>query len=360
MLTKSDLRFVKSLYGGYWNYHLKDFCYMINPYFPPQEMLNEMAYRCLTLTKNYPSTNTYISSLISNYIKMDPANVVIANGASELIGAIGQLFVKRLAVPIPTFDEYVNRLRIQEKEVELYSIDEGFVLNTDSYIRFAEQFKANAVLFIRPNNPTGHLISKKELNSALERLADFDVVLVDESFIDFATSEENPSLEDYIDTYKNMIIIKSISKAYGIPGLRLGYAISGDGDRVSLLRKMLPIWNINSFAQFFIELLGDYQREFEDSCKKVVEATQMLYRELCNLKYIKPYPTEANFILCKLRHGISSTDVTEYLFNKHDILINDCISKVGLGPGYIRIGSRTSDENRELIDALRAWETTIE
>lgn len=355
-----DLSFIRSLYGGYWNYGLKDFCYMINQYFPPQEMLDKIAGSYSLLSRNYPSTNRHISSLLANCLNTDPDNIVIANGASELISAIGHLFITNLAIPIPTFEEYINRLKIQGKGVSLYEMEkEGFILDIDVYIKFAEQANSNAVLFIRPDNPSGNLIPKTTMRHILERLVTFDVVLVDESFIEFASTEKDASIQEYVETYENLIIIKSLSKAYGIPGLRIGCAISANTKRMNMLREELPIWNLNSFAQRFIELLKDYRNEFEDSCLKTVRATKELDRQLHSLECLYPYPTEANFVLCRLKGNSTSSELTAFLFDHFNMLIYDGSAKIGLDSRFVRIASRTEEENIQLIEAIKTWNPEI-
>jgi histidinol-phosphate/aromatic aminotransferase/cobyric acid decarboxylase-like protein len=329
---------------------------MINPYFPPQDMLNKIGSRIGELSRNYSSTNRHISMLLSKYLNLDVDNVVIANGASELISAVGRLFVRNIAIPIPTFDEYINRLRTQGKPVSLFEIEkESFDLDLNLYIEFAKTSNSNTILLVRPNNPTGKLITKIELRNTLDRLIDFDLVIVDESFIEFSGMEENESILEYINTYKNIIIIKSLSKVYGIPGMRIGCAISSNAHRIETLRKELPIWNVNSFAQCFIEMIKDYQKEFDESCVKAVRATEMLYTELSKLEYLYPYPTLANFVLCRLVDSVESDELITYLYENRKILIYDCSKKIGMNSRYIRIASRSIEENEELILAMRAF-----
>ena len=354
---KLNLSFISSLYGGYWNYDLLDFCYMINPYFPPEGMLDEIVSNFISLSRNYPSTNWHISSLLSENMNIDLDNIVVGNGASELISAMSHLFIKNLAIPVPTFDEYPNRLRIQGKNASYFEIDKrSFNLNPDSFVEFIKTSISNAALIIRPNNPTGQLISKKDTKYLLGELADLDLVIVDESFIDFVSSEKNPSVLEYINDYENLIVIKSLSKVYGIPGLRIGYAASGNAITMSALRKELPIWNVNSFAQYFIQLLGNYRKEYEHSCRRVMETTKKLYKKLRGVSYLHPYPTDANFVFCEIKNDFTSTDLTLTLFDKFNMLINDCSSKIGMDDRFVRIASRTEEENGELIDALRMGE----
>jgi len=353
-----DLPFINTLYGGYWNYDLSDFRYLINRYFPPQEMLDTIAASVGVLSRSYPSTNRHISKLLSDYLNLGVDEVVVGNGASELISAIGSLFVKRLAVAVPTFDEYINRMRSQGKPTSLYKTkrEENFKLDLDSYIQFARESRANAALFVRPNNPTGSLIPRAEMERALRKLAGLDLVLVDESFIEFSTTEGAASILESVRDYGNLIIVKSLSKVYGIPGLRLGCAICANSGRADMLRKVLPIWNVNSFAQRFVELLGGYRQEFGESCRKTARATAGLYAELSRLECLQPYATEANFVLCELAGNARSTDLVTFLFDEFRLLIHDCSTKTGLNPRFVRISSRTEEENAELIAAIRAWE----
>ena len=353
-----DLSFINTLYGGYWNYDLTDFRYMINPYFPPQEMLDTITASVGLLSRSYPSTNRHISKLFSDYLNLGVDEVVIANGASELISTIERLFIKKMAIPVPTFDEYINRLRFQGKPTSLYETkkEEDFKLDLDSYIRFAQESGSNAALFVRPNNPTGNLIPRAEMERALQKLAGFDLVLVDESFIEFSTMEGGASILESVRDYDNLIIVKSLSKVYGIPGLRLGCAICANSRRADMLREELPIWSVNSFAQRFVELLGGYREEFRESCRKTARATAGLHAELSRLECLRPYATEANFVLCELAGNARSTDLVAFLFEKYQLLIYDCSAKIGLDSRFIRISSRTEEENAELIAAIRAWE----
>jgi len=230
MSENPGLSHIKSLYGGYWNFDLKDFCYMVNPYFPPGDLLNSIADSLPLLSKSYPSTNKHISMLLADHLDADTENVVGSNGASELISLICQMFINKMAVPIPTFDEYINRLRIQGKDVCLFNtrMKDNFKLDLDLYVTYARDSGANAILFCRPNNPTGTLISIDDMKLTLDKLTDFDVVLVDESFIEFSGATDDTSILNLIDMYKNLCIIKSLSKVYGVPGLRIGCAICGD------------------------------------------------------------------------------------------------------------------------------------
>jgi threonine-phosphate decarboxylase len=352
--VEQQARYVSSLYGGFWNFDIKDFCYLVNTYFPPSAFTESFRLRLEELVKSYPSTNWYISSLVSKTLELTHEEVVIGNGASELISAITSRYVVNLAVPVPTFDEYINRAVSQGKEVSLYQMREDFTLDVDGFLQHVRDSNANSALIINPNNPTGTLVSKDSIWQILESLHYLDMVIVDESFIDFARSDPDPSAMTGIPDFPNLVILKSLSKAYGIPGLRLGYAVSSNREMIATLREAVPIWSINSLAQFFLEEIGNYQQEFVDSCAEVRMATQILYNELRSVPYLYPYPSQGNFVLCKMLSSFTATELTEILFKEFKMLINDCSRKKGLDHRFVRIASRTKEENAKLVQALRS------
>ena len=329
---------------------------MTNPYFPPEEFLADLGARLQVLIKGYPSTNWHISSLLAKSLGLTQQELIVANGASELISTITGRFVQNLAVPVPTFNEYINRAEVQGKRVSPFVTSGDFELDPEAFIQHVQSTRANSALLIQPNNPTGTFISKENMRYLLESLRSLDLILVDESFIEFVNAEPNPSVVDLIFEYPNLIILKSLSKNYGIPGLRLGYAASGNQERVADLRQDLPIWNINSLAQFFLEKMPDYQEQFYRSCELLKSATQQMYSGLQDISYLKPYPTQGNFVLCRILHGFNASELTAHLFNRHRILVNNCGGKEGLDDSFLRLACRTEEENSELLEALRDLE----
>jgi threonine-phosphate decarboxylase len=358
-MQQQDARYISSLYGGFWSFDIKDFCYMTNPYFPPEEFIDSLGLRLRELVKSYPSTNWYLSSLAAKPLGVTHEELVIANGASELIDVIMDRFVKHLAVPIPTFDEFINRAVSQGKPVSTYQLEGDFELDVDGFLLHVNDSGANAALLINPNNPTGTAISQEHLWHLLESLRHLDLVVVDESFIDFVRSVPAPSVMSRLQDFPNMIILKSLSKTYGIPGIRLGYAMSSNRDRIAELRSHLPIWGINSLAQYFLENIGEYQRQFDESCEQVRQAAQFLYAGLQEISYLHPYPTQGNFVLSRLVNEFTATELTTRLFEDFKILINDCSRKKGLDGSFVRMASRTVEENAQLIQALQALDATI-
>jgi threonine-phosphate decarboxylase len=350
-----DVRAVSSLYGGFWNFDVQDFCYMTNRYFPPDGFFDSLSSNLRTLVQSYPSTNGYLSSLVARPLGMTHEELVVGNGASEFISAITSLRVEHLAIPTPTFDEYRNRVEIQGKRVSAYAMGADFNLNVDGFIAHVRETGANSVVIVRPNNPTGTLVSKAEMVQMLQAFGDLDMVLVDESFLYFAGSDyQDLSVAGLIHEFPNLVIVNSMSKAYGVPGLRLGYAISGDMQFIARLRTVLPIWSINSLAQFFLENLNAYGSQFSDSCTQVRRATQILYRKLQSVPFLEPYPTRGNYILCRTSASLTGSGITARLFDEFGVLVNDCSGKHGLDSRFFRIASRTIEENEELVRILLA------
>ena len=333
---------------------------MTNRYFPPRRLVDDLQARLPELIGNYPSTNWHLSSLMASQVGLTHNELVVSNGASELINAIVSRYVHRLAVPIPTFDEFVNRAKILDREVCPFTLPQGFDLDIDAFIEHTKSTGSDSALLIRPNNPTGNYLSKSDLIYFLDRMKNLNLILVDESFLEFVGAEPDPSALNLITEYPNMVVLKSLSKNYGIPGVRLGYAATGNADRLAELRKDLPIWSINSFAQYFLEEMGDYLDEYAESCLRVKEATRNLARGLAEVPYLHPYPTQGNFVLCEISHGFTGEEITEHLFEDSRFLVNNCGSKSGLHGNFIRIACRTEEDNGRLVEALKRIGKLIE
>ena len=351
-MQSQEIDHLSSLYGGYWTHNVLDFCYMTNRYFPPAQMVEDMQARLPELLGSYPSTNWYLSSLLAEQVGLTHNELVVGNGASELINAVVSRYVNRLAVPVPTFEEFVNRAKILGREVCSFKPSQRFDLDIDEFINHVKSTESDSALLIRPNNPTGSYMSKSDVVHFLDRMRSLNLVLVDESFLDFVDAEPEPSVLDLIGDYPNLLVLKSLSKNCGIPGIRLGYAATGNEKRLAELRKDVPIWSINSLAQFFLEEMGDYKQQYEESCRQVRAATRNLVRGLESVPYLYPYPTQGNFVLCWISYGFTGRELAERLFENCRILVNDCGSKEGLEDNFIRVACRTEEDNARLVDAL--------
>jgi threonine-phosphate decarboxylase len=209
---------------------------------------------------------------------------------------------------------------------------------------------------VSPNNPTSLLVPKTDLIRLVTKLAEHDCMLiVDESFIDFANNRDQETLERDIALYPNLTIFKSMSKAYGICGLRIGYMLTANMGFAEQVRSGIHIWNLNGFAETFLKMAPEYQQEFETSCALVRQERDDFYQGLCSIEGMITYKPEANYIFCRLpEHSPTGPEVAHLLFVNNNIYIKHCEGKsMPESDRYVRIASRTPAENTAIISALK-------
>ena len=356
---KEHLESMYKTFGGYWRYPaMLDFCYLVNPYFPPKALVNEMKQMSDILLESYPSGDKQQSLLAGKIFGVLPEHIAVGNGAAELIASISELSSGKVVVPFPTFNEYPNRFG-NENTVWLPA-NEDFSYSVEDIVRSAEENSASYVLLINPDNPSGHFFTKQEVIVLAEQLSSKNVKLIlDESFVDFAEPEIRFTFidEELISKHKNVIVIKSISKSYGVPGIRLGVLVSGDASFIEKIQKNTSIWNINSFAEFFLQIFDKYKKFYGSACDKIAEERGRFSSELSKIPGVKVYESQANYLLCKLSgeaEKIGSLGLAEKLLDGYNILIKDLSSKKGFENGqFIRLAVRNCQDNDRLIFALK-------
>jgi threonine-phosphate decarboxylase len=332
-----------------------DFCFIANPYYPTPEMLQDMQQNLPSLIKSYPSSNPILSQQnLAAVLHVDPENLIIGNGATELIVLINTTLIDRIAVPIPTFGEYIEKLRDQ-RDAELYALDpaQRYELRLIDYLDWVHDRNVKAVLVINPGNPTGQLISLEEMVDFMHRAGDLELVIVDESFIDFA-GDPVPSLVPLADRFSNLLIVRSMSKHCGVPGLRLGYCYSGNPYLLNRLRRFIPTWNMNSLAQYFLSLLPSTDAAYHDGRKRVIGDVRWLQDALQSVPGLEAYPTGANFVLLKIKSGMAAAELQRRLLEEHQMYVRDCSNKVGMDNLHIRVASQGRGKDARLVEALRA------
>ncbi len=345
--------FVSSQHGGYWRHDFIDHNYLYNLYFPPEEFFTHLSRQIHQLVLNYPIAQKDLAGLVGDLIDQPSERVVVGNGAAELIKIIAGMG-RKLIIPVPSFNEYANAAPAGSV-VEFALEAPSFQLDVDKFAAEAIRCQAGLAVVVSPNNPTSLLVPKVELMRLLTKLADHDCMLiVDESFIDFARDSNQETLATELDNYPNLAIFKSMSKAYGICGIRIGYMLTANPDFAAKVRQGLHIWNINGFAEEFLRLAPQYRQEFSDSCSKVKADRDHFYEQLQTIPGMTVYRPDANYIFCRLPdHAASGPEITEKLFVKHNIYIKHCQGKtMPESDRYLRIASRTQAENRKLVEAL--------
>jgi threonine-phosphate decarboxylase len=331
-----------------------DFCFIANPYYPTPGMLEELQRSLPNLIKSYPSSNPLTSqSYLAEVLHVDPERLVIGNGATELIALITQTLIDRIAVPIPTFGEYIEKMR-DARNADLYPLDpeQGYELHLDDYLAWADQRKLECLLIINPGNPTGQFIPLEKMVEFLRRARHLELVIVDESFIDFA-GDPIPSLLPFADQFTNLLIVRSMSKHCGVPGLRLGYCCSSNTFLLNRLRRFIPTWNLNTLAQHFLSLLPGTNAEYHEGRKRLMTDVKQLYEDLRAIPHIKVYPTGANFLLFKVNNGTSATELQARLLVEHGMYVRDCSNKIGMDALHIRVASQGREKDARLVGALR-------
>jgi len=303
---------------------------------------------------NYPVAQDVLASLVGKLIDQPPEHIVVGNGAAELIKIVSGHIARKIIIPVPSFNEYVNAAPAGcaiEFPLEIPS----FELDVDKFAARIIETHADVAVVVTPNNPTAMAVPKSDLIRLAKKLADHDCLLIiDESFIDFVPDSDQTSMEDQIETYPNIVIFKSMSKAYGICGLRIGYLLTRNSNFIKAVRQGVHIWNINGFAEEFLRILPDYRDAFIISCNQVKKDRDKLYTDLKSFSGLTVYKPDANFIFCRLPDiGPNAPELTKRLFIEHNIYIKHCQGKtMPDADRYIRIAARTKEENTNLVQAM--------
>ena len=352
MLNKYSRR-----YGGYWRFpKLLDFCYLVNPYFPPQKMIDELQSSFSTLLREYPS-GMYVNSLLAGkYFNVNQQYISVGNGAAELIKSLVGQLTGKLGVIYPTFEEYPHRVS-PDRIVSYMPGNADMSYGVNDIERFFEDKGVSSLLLINPDNPSGNYIPVSDVLKLAAWCKQKGIrLIVDESFVDFTDHYKDNSLlkNQILEAYSNLVVVKSISKSYGVPGLRLGVVASSDVDLISYIKKDVSIWNINSFAEFYMQIFSKYANEYEKACELFVNERRRFLDQLSAVPFLRVIPSQANYFLCEVMGGLSARELTFVLLKKHGIFIKDCTTKTGLkDKEYVRIAIRDEKDNDRLIAALQ-------
>ena len=344
-------------YGGFWRFpKLLDFCYLVNPFFPTSQLKEEIKANFDTLLTNYPS-GMYVNSLLAGkYFNISQDYVVVGNGAAELIKSLMESANGKIGVIYPTFEEYPNRSDKSEI-VPFISQKQDFLYNAEDIKLFYNDKGIKHLLVINPDNPTGNFIETKEILNLAKWCKKRSIhLIVDESFVDFSENFENNSLlhDEILEEYPNVTVIKSISKSYGVPGLRLGILATSDKKQIDNIKKDVSIWNINSFGEYYMQIFGKYSKDYVIACKAFIQERERFQDEMKRIKGIRVIPSQANYFMIEITGNTTSDDLSKILLQKYNILIKSCNSKHGLeNRNYIRIAVRSKEENNILIAALK-------
>ena len=347
------LQQIQRRFGGYWRYpQLLDFCYLVNPYYPSRRLLDELKANFESLAIQYPSGQDVNRLLAAKYYGVDRTRILVGNGAAELINALMQVLTGRLGIICPTFAEYQNKYAGGVVTLDTSVVD--YQYNAAFIQEFFEKNPVETLVLINPDNPSGNYMGLGELKKVLDWAKARKIkLLIDESFGDFADEAITLIDDEILVEYPNLVVIKSISKSHGVPGLRLGVMATADGGLLKAVEKRLSIWNINSFGEYYLQIAEKYRGDFLEGVAGLRAERRRLMQGLraCGLKV---YPSQANYLMAKLPDGLNATALTEKLYQEYDILVKDLSTKASLGVAYVRIAVRNRRDNARLLAALRS------
>ena len=357
MFTPNDdekVDLMAARYGGYWRYpKLLDFCYLVNPYFPPKKLVDEIKASFEKLLTQYPSGMRVNSLLAGKNFGVRQENILVGNGAAELIKAFMSQQKGKVGFVRPTFEEYPNRY-CKEEAVIYVPQNRDFSYTAEDLMAYFTGKDITTLVVVNPENPSGNYIPKAGLLQMVAWAKEQDIrLLIDESFVDFAEEEDSTLIcQQLLNENPHLYVMKSISKSYGVPGLRLGVLASGDLEGIAVLKKDVAIWNINSFAECYMQITEKYQKDYVKALQLIKQERTRFQAELSQLPGLRVIPSQANYVMVELVNGQSTRELTKVLLVKHNLFIKDLSAKMN-GGQFLRLAVRDTADNNKLIKALK-------
>ena len=358
---KDVIRKYYGRYGGFWRFpQMLDFCYLVNPYFPSKRMKDELRSNFDTLLTEYPSGMKVNTLIASKCFGVSEQYIVPGNGAAELIKVLMEGDTKgKTGFIRPTFEEYPNRFD-KSLQVTYTPQNDDYRYTADDLMHYFGDKDIKTLMLINPDNPSGNFIPKADVLRLAKWCEDRNIrLVVDESFVDFSVDYKTNSLlsDEILEAYPHMAVMKSISKSFGVPGLRLGILASANKELIAHIKKEVSIWNLNSFAEFFMQIYNKHEKDYLKACDKFVAERADFERQLKTIPYLRVMPTQANYFLCEVLPPYTATEIVVYTLRNHNILTRDCSQKPGLDPNkqYMRIAVRNHEDNTRLVEALKQY-----
>ncbi|MEV7975877.1 histidinol-phosphate transaminase [Streptomyces sp. NPDC086519] len=331
-----------------------DFCVPCNPYFPTPAMMETMAARLKDIVTFYPSSADTITAELCQLLQLPPQAVAMGNGSTELITWIDHLLVREsLAVPVPTFGRWTDQPMETGKRVDMFPLQEssGFALDLAQYAEFIRKRGTRVAVICNPNNPDGGFLHKQALVQFMDAMADLDLIVVDESFLEFADAEAEPSVVQEAMLRPNVIVLRSLGKNFGLHGIRFGYMVANPA-LAGKVRSMLPKWNLNAFAEYVVFMLKEHGAEYAQSLLQVRRDRLEMASQLATLPGLTVYPSQGNFLFVRLPVGAEGTVVRDRMLTEHRILVRECGNKIGSSSRFLRLVVRPEVDVRRLVSAM--------
>jgi histidinol-phosphate/aromatic aminotransferase/cobyric acid decarboxylase-like protein len=336
---------------------IADFCIPCNPYFPTPEMFGELAKNLEMVLKYYPSDSSTIAGRLARILRLNPATIAMSNGSTELITWMDHMWFKEsVAIPIPTFGRWTDQPMETGKRVDMYPLQESheFNLDIDDYIKFIRARRSRVAVICNPNNPDGGYLPKREIIRFMDELSDLDLVVIDESFIDFVEVERVPSVATEATIRPNVVVLKSLGKNFGLHGVRFGYLV-GNPALAGKMARTLPKWNLNSLAETVVFMLEEHAEAYGESLRLLSRDRYRMGMELARHPDLTVYSSQANFLLVKLGAGIDGMALRDYLLQRHQVFIRECGNKLGMSSQFVRLVVRPEEDVARLVEGLHGF-----
>ncbi|WLW55380.1 pyridoxal phosphate-dependent aminotransferase [Streptomyces sp. YU58] len=331
-----------------------DFCIPCNPYFPTPAMFDDMSARLRDIITYYPSSADTITAELCSLLQLPPQCVAMGNGSTELITWIDHLLVREsLAIPVPTFGRWTDQPMETGKRVDMFPLQEssGFALDLAQYAEFIRARGTRVAVICNPNNPDGGFLHKHAIVQFMDAMADLDLIVIDESFLEFADAEAEPSVVQEAMLRPNVIVLRSLGKNFGLHGIRFGYMVANPA-LAGRVRSMLPKWNLNAFAEYVVFILKEHGAEYAQSLRQVYRDRLDMASQLSALPGLTVYPSQGNFLFVRLPVGAEGTVVRDRLLTEHRILVRECGNKIGSSSRFLRLVVRPQVDVRRLVSGL--------
>lgn len=332
-----------------------DYSANINPLGVPKQ-LEELIKNNIQNLVNYPNIDyTVLTNQVADFLDISSNNVIVGNGATEIIYlALEHLKIKKALMPVPTFSEYDGACKKYNVELQYHYLKDknDFKLNVEE-LKDSINKDIELIFLCNPNNPTSTLMKKSEVLEIVDFAKGPGIfVILDESFIDLTDEEEENSLSKLVEQYNNLIIVRSFTKFFGIPGLRLGCGICNESLASEITKKRLP-WSINYFATLLGEMLDKNNTYIQETKKWINEEPLWFYNELKEVQGIEVFKPNTNFILVKiLDERFNSVSLRDSM-GRRGILIRDCSNYVNLSDIYVRFAVKDRESNSIFLEKLK-------
>lgn len=327
-----------------------DFCVPVNRHFPPAQLLTDIQHDLPDIVKYCSSYADAHQAVLAEFIDQPADSILIANDSTELITLLCSQCNGPFATSIPTFGRWTDLPQdfpISTRFLERNEAD-MFTLSVQQIVAHVRQEKIRTLVLSNPNNPTGAVMSLESINELVTTLADLELIIIDESFLDFC---EIQSAADLVHSHRNLVIVKSLGKSIGWHGIRLGYAVT-NRDRVKECRPHLPYWNINGLAAYVLHRFPSMRTEFLQSLECVRKDRDYLLQRLRSVPHLCVFPSAANFVFVKLPDEVSGQSLRDRLLINHRLLIRECSNKLGSTEKYLRLAVNMPAETDQLVRAL--------